>query len=381
VTRRRYLDWLRGIAVLIMIEGHTLDSWTQVADRSGPGYRWAIVIAGMGAPIFLFLAGVSLTLAASARASGGLAPLAVAVSAFKRGLWIFALAFLFRLQSWIISGGAFPRSLLKVDILNIMGVAMMFTAGLWYLGRRDAGRAALLVVATVAAALTTPLVRATPALDILPDAIESYFRPAGAATTFTLFPWAGFLAAGAALGLWLARGRTPAAERRVNWALAAIGVVVAAGAYWASFQPPLFAGTSFWTSSPAFFFLRIGILVAAVPAAYGLTAVWRGAVLEEFGKASLFVYWIHVEMVYGVLSMPIHRRLPFGWALVGFVLFSAALFGLVRLKAGWTQGGRSPKIRRNSENTGEKRVEIQADRPIQFASSVGRPPAAGDKYA
>jgi uncharacterized membrane protein len=379
VTRRRYLDWLRGIAVLIMIEGHTLDSWTQAADRAGPAYRWAIVVAGFGAPIFLFLAGLSLTLAAGARLGRGLTPQQVAAAALKRGLWIFALAFLFRLQSWIISGGP-PRALLKVDILNVMGVAMIIGAGLWYLGRRDAGRAALFVAASVAASLLTPLVRASAALAVLPDPVESYLRPAGTANTFALFPWAGFLAAGAAIGVWLARTRTPVEERRVNLALGALGILLAAGAYWASFRPPLFAGTTFWTSSPAFFFLRLGLLVAAMPAAHVVTAWWRGAPLEEFGRASLFVYWVHVEMVYGVLSLPLHRRLPFGWSLTAFALLTLLLFGLVRLKARWTAGGQAPKIRTDGENSSEKRVEIQGNTPIQFASSVGQPRAAGDKY-
>jgi uncharacterized membrane protein len=380
VTRRRYLDWLRGIAVLIMIEGHALDSWTQAADRASAAYRWAIVVAGFGAPIFLFLAGMSLTLAAGIRLGRGLTSTAVAKAALKRGLWIFALAFLFRLQSWVISGGS-PRALLKVDILNIMGVAMVAAAGLWYLGRRDSVRAALFLMATVAVALLTPLVRASPALAVLPDVVESYLRPGGTANTFTLFPWSGFLAAGAAVGIWLARTRTPAAERRVNLALAVMGVLLAGGAYWASFFPALFAGTSFWTSSPAFFFLRLGLLVAAVPAAFAITHVWRGVALEEFGKASLFVYWVHVEMVYGVLSLPLHRRLPFGWSLAAFALLTMGLFALVRLKSRWTSGGQPPKLRTNGENFREKRVEIDGNTPIQFASSVGQPRAAGDKYA
>ena len=379
--RRPYLDWLRGIAVLIMIEGHTLDSWTRVADRGRDSYQWAIVLAGFGAPIFLFLAGMALTLAGGARLSKGLAERTVAAMALKRGVWIFALAFLFRLQSWIISGGAFPRSLLKVDILNIMGVAMIAAASLWYAGRRDAGRAALFAAATIAAAMLTPVVRATPWLAGLPDPIEWYFRPAGASTTFTLLPWAGFLTAGAAVGVWLARTRAPRAERRVNLALAAIGLAMGVGAYGASFMSPLFEGTSFWTSSPAFFFLRLGVLVAAVPAAYTLTTLWRGARLEEFGRASLFVYWIHVEMVYGVLSLPLHRRLPFGWAVGAFAAFSLLLFGLVRVKKRWVEGGRAQKMRTYSENTPQKRVEIQGDSPIQFASSAGRQRAAGDKYA
>ena len=340
-SRRRYLDWLRGVAVLIMIEGHALDSWTRVADRGRDGYQWAIVVAGFGAPIFLFLAGMALTLAAGARRDRGLGAPQIASAAIRRGLWIFGLAFLFRLQSWIISGGEFPRSLLKVDILNIMGVSMTLAAVLWHLGRRDAGRATLFAGATIAAALLTPLIRATPLLTPLPDPIEWYLRPGGA-STFTLFPWAGFLTAGAAVGVWLARA-DPHGERRINLALAAIGLVMASASYGASFLPPVFEGSSFWTSSPAFFFLRLGLLVAAVPAAYLLTRFWRGAALEEFGKASLFVYWIHVEMVYGVLSLPIHRRLPFGWAVMAFVVFSFGLFWLVRLKARWSGRGRSPE--------------------------------------
>ena len=331
-----------------MIEGHTLDSWTRPADRGSEAYQWAIVVAGFGAPVFLFLAGMSLTLAAAARLARGLRARDVASAALKRGLWIFGLAFLFRLQSWIISGGAFPGSLLKVDILNVMGVAMIVAAALWYAGRRDAGRAALFAAVTIAAAMLTPLVRATPWLAALPDPIERYLRPAGGGTTFTLLPWAGFLTAGAAVSIWLARTDAQG-ERRLNAALAVIGFGMAAASYGASFLPPLFEGTTFWTSSPAFFFLRLGLLIAAVPAAYLLTRFWRGAALEDFGRASLFVYWIHVEMVYGVLSLPLHRRLSLGWVVVAFIAFTLALFWLVRVKDRWIGRGRSPEARRSDE--------------------------------
>jgi hypothetical protein len=197
--------------------------------------------------------------------------------------------------------------------------------------------------------MLTPMVRTAPSLAALADPIEWYLRPAGAATTFTLFPWAGFLTGGAAVGVWLARTRGHAEERRVNVAMAVAGLVMAVGSYGASFLPPLFDGTTFWTSSPAFFFLRLGVLTAVVPFAYALTQLWRASALEEFGKASLFVYWIHVEMVYGILSLPLHRRLPFGWALVAFGLLSLALFGLVRLKSRWIGRGRSPEGRRSGK--------------------------------
>jgi uncharacterized membrane protein len=97
VTRRGYLDWLRGIAVLIMIEAHTLDSWTVVDDRSNTAYRWAILVGGFGAPIFLFLAGIALALASGARLRTTASPAQAAARMRRRGWQIFALAFLFRL--------------------------------------------------------------------------------------------------------------------------------------------------------------------------------------------------------------------------------------------------------------------------------------------
>jgi uncharacterized membrane protein len=332
VNRRPYLDWLRGIGVLIMIEAHTLDSWTRVEDR-GHAYKQAMVIGGFGAPIFLFLAGVSLALAAGSRLRRGLSERDAAARARRRAWQIFGLAFLFRLQSAVISGGWSLQSLLKVDILNIMGLSMLAAAVLWGLGRGIGSRTLLLSSSAAAVAMLTPIIRETPMLAPLPDPIEWYFRPDPGRTTFALFPWAGFLLAGSGVGLWLDRTSAPSEERRVLVTFAALGVVMAWAGYAATFLPPIYAVTDFWTSSPTFFFVRLGVLLVALSVAY-VSMLWMPARsrIVEFGVASLFVYWIHVEMAYGVLSLPIHRRLTFGQALVGFILFSLFLFWIVTLK-------------------------------------------------
>src|SRR6476660_3601941 len=116
--RRGYLDWLRGIGVLIMIEAHTLDSWTSVAERTRASYRWAIVVGGFGAPIFLFLAGVALALAVGSRRRRGMDDAEASRRAAPRAGQVIGLAFLFRLQSLLISGGGL-RAFLKVDILSV----------------------------------------------------------------------------------------------------------------------------------------------------------------------------------------------------------------------------------------------------------------------
>jgi uncharacterized membrane protein len=320
-SRRGYIDWLRGISVLIMIEAHTLDAWTRLDARHYSTYGWAMIVGGFAAPSFLFLAGVAIVLATGSRLRRGRTPGEAAALARRRALQIFGLAFLFRLQSWLISGGDPGQALLKVDILNVMGLSMLAAAVLWSLGRSRSER-----------------------LSLLPDPIEWYIRPIPGRGTFTLFPWAGFLLAGAATGLGLDTARTAAEERRINIAFAVIGLAVAAGGYAASFLPTIYRESSFWTTSPTFFFLRLGILIVSLPVAYAWNALWTGrSVMQEFGRASLFVYWIHVELAYGVLSGPLHKTLTLGEAVSAYVLFTIALFGAAKLKdqvVDWWNTGR-----------------------------------------
>ena len=147
-------------------------------------------------------------------------------------------------------------------------------------------------------------------------------------TTFTLFPWAGFTFAGAACGVVLDLARSGAAERRANLALLAVGIGLALAALGASYLPPVHEGSRFWTTSPAFFLLRVGVIVAVLPIAYGWAMWTRGrfSVLEQFGRTSLFVYWIHVELVYGYVSYPLQRALPLPVAALAFLAFAGLMF-------------------------------------------------------
>ena len=333
MNRRAYIDWLRGLAVLVMIEAHVLDGWTSAAERARAGYRWAIVIGGLGAPLFLFLAGVTLVLAAGARQRKGLSASAIAASMRRRGWQIFGLAFLFRLQSWLISGGRFPVALLKVDILNVMGLSMVVAAGLWHLGRGRRTRTSLLVGAAILSAMIAPVAIASPLLRDLPVPLGWYFAPVPGFSSFTLLPWVGFLLAGAALGLWLVTEQEAVSDDRLASLLLALGASVAIAGFGASLLPPIYESTTFWGTSPTFFFVRLGVVVALLGLACGWTLRRPGrSVLAELGAASMFVYWIHVEMVYGAASRLLHRRLSFEQALAAYGAFCVLMFVLVRLK-------------------------------------------------
>ena len=326
-----------------MVGAHVTDAWTRPEDRSRLLYMVTVFIAGLAAPLFLFLSGLTISMAASARATK-LGHAAAASMALWRGLQVFALAFLFRLQSQLLGWGALVN-FLKVDILNVMGIAMMAAALLWGLSEKRPTRIILFAIATVAAAMMTPLVRETAMLSPLPDALEAYVRPLPGRTNFALFPWAAFVPAGAIAGELIFAARTRVKEQRLQFRLLFAGLGGIVIAYAASFRPSIYPAANFWTSSPTFFFIRLGICTAMVPLAFGVdhfhgflrrrfaigagTSDVPGRVVTTLGRSSLFVYWIHVEMAYGGIAMPLKRALPLELSLVATVALCALLYKVV----------------------------------------------------
>ncbi len=342
-NRRAYIDWMRGLSVLFMIEAHTFDAWTALTDRGTALYKAANFIGGLAAPIFLFLAGVSVAMAASSRARRGGDRAAAAWSVQKRGWQIFGLAFLFRIYTWTLSPGATIKGIFKADILNIMGPSIAAAAWLW--GRLASRRARLWAFAGLACAFTfaTPIVRNAAWIAWLPDPLEWYIRPFPKLSVFTFFPWTGFVFAGAVAGEWLDPAGTPADEWRANRRLALGGLALVAAGYVTSRLPTIYpAGWSnFWTSSPTYFFIKIGILLVLMGTIYvyvqrPFSAEPRNPAwspMLEFGRSSLFVYWIHVELAYGIFSHPIHRKLPVWGSLAAFTAFTFAIYGVTLLKS------------------------------------------------
>jgi uncharacterized membrane protein len=334
--RRTYIDWARGLAVLLMIEAHTLDAWTRAADRGSQAYAWLTVLGGFAAPFFLWLAGVGVALSAARTATGGGTRTAVVEAICRRGLEIFLFAFLFRLQAFVVSPGGQPVMLFRVDILNVMGLAIFAAGVLWPLADRVATRVVLYALVAIAIALATPIVRASPLVDALPVWMRWYVRPAGELTTFTLLPWAGFVFAGAASGVMLATVHG-AEERRLHAAFAAAAIAVIGLSWLASMRPSIYSvPASFWTSSPAWFVMRVGIVMlmfsalAAVPARReGPFDFAQGGPLGRLGRASLFVYWIHVELVYGYASWLWRRSLPLWGTVLGCAIFALLMLGAV----------------------------------------------------
>ena len=333
--RRVYIDRARGLAVLLMIEAHTADAWTRAADRHSALFSSALVLGGFAAPLFLWLAGIGLALSATRVAGAGGNRATIAGTICRRGLEIFILAFLFRVQAFVVTPGSYPVTIFRVDILNVMGLAIV-AAGLVWAAVASAGKTMPLVLwftaLAAAIALLTPIVQTAAFIDVLPLWFQWHLKPAGDLTAFTLFPWAGFLFAGAACGVILATTDNAHAERRAQFAFAVAGVALVSLGQFFSNRPAIYDHSQFWTTSPTWFAMRTGILMMALAVLYALPEgpfFTAFPSLARFGRSSLFVYWIHVELVYGYATWPLRHRLPLWGTLTACAVFSLLMYRAV----------------------------------------------------
>src|SRR6266852_3430622 len=353
--RLAYIDWMRGLACVLMFQTHCYNSWLSTDARKSALYLWSQLLGTLPAPLFIFLAGVSSAMVTQRLRDKGVARNAIARTTILRGAEIYGLGLLFRVQEFALG---YPKSpwtdLLRVDVLNILGLSMMLMGVLCWLtaaatatAEKSGVRAIVLgLVAAAAVAIVTPWLWTTHRPRWLPWPLESYINGVHIygqpqPWLFPMFPWVAFAFVGLAIGLVLL---TDWARRREASAIALVGVggmAVAALAWWLDAQSrQLYAVYDFWHTSPNFFLIRVGILLVVLLGGY----VWcrwgagqRGfSPLVQLGQTSMLVYWVHIEFVYGRFSILPKRVMSIQAATLGLLgIFLAMLLlslGRTRLK-------------------------------------------------
>jgi uncharacterized membrane protein len=366
-SRLAWIDWMRGLACVLMFQTHCYDAWLGGDARKTRFLTGSQLLGTLPAPLFLFLAGISFALVTDKLIRKGLTPAAITRTMARRGAEILAFGFLFRLQEFLIAWGWAPWSdLLRVDVLNIIGLSMIlmallcgFTLTVW---RKTGGsrqemsqsvsrwRAALVIVSIGVAALIallTPPLYTTWRPNWLPWPLESYINGCHnlgvpQSWLFPLFPWAAFAFAGLAAGFILFSDPARNQTAKTLGIFAAAGVVAILAAYGfdhSSFH--LYSVYNYWHTSPNFLMMRVGLLLVIALVSYawcrwGL-ATHGFSPLIQLGQTSLLVYWVHIEFVYGrysILPKRVQTISGASWGLLEITVFMVIL-SLVRTKIDW----------------------------------------------
>jgi len=334
--RLGYIDWMRGLACVLMFQTHCYDSWLNDSARQSTLFHWSQLGGTFPAPLFLFLAGISFALVTDKLRNRGGGAGEIARKTILRGAEIYGLGLLFRVQECLLGQPRAPwTDLLRVDELNIIGISMMLMGVLCRLAAGRTGSALAAAGMSLAIALATPPLWTTWRPRFLPWFLESYVN--GVHTfdlpqpwLFPIFPWAAFSFAGLAVGFLLVSDGARRHEAITFALLGAGGAGLAVGAWWLdSLSVRVYAVYDFWHSSPNFFLIRLGLVLMMLAACYGWcrwgAGEWGFSPIIQLGQTSLMVYWVHIEFVYGRFSILPKRAMSVTGASFGLLLIFLAM--------------------------------------------------------
>ncbi len=290
-----FLDWLRGLAAIVMLQGHTFHSFLRPELREHPVFIFSQFFGGQAAAIFLFLTGITFGLGMNKREQ--LPAWRRVTGALRRARYLFLLAIAFRVQMWIFALPNQPwTDLLRVDVLNLMGAtaALLSVTAL----ARGMQRVKWAALAGIALAALAPVMSGLETSGI-PSAVRDYFIPS--ALGFSILPWGSYLAFGLAAGSAVPFVRGGGWSRVMQWAaLCGFGLVLA-GQYFSNLPFSVYSNADFWLNSPALVACKMGVTLLLGSGAFLWTEYFSAgwSWVRLLGTTSLAVYWVHVELVYG----------------------------------------------------------------------------------
>jgi uncharacterized membrane protein len=322
-SRIVFLDWLRGLAAIVMLQGHTFDSLLKPELREQPAFIFSQFFGGQAAAIFLFLTGITFGLGMNRR--DDLPAWERITGALRRARYLFLLAIAFRLQMWIFAWPKQPwTDLLHVDVLNLMGAtaALLSVTAL----ARGTQRVRWAVLAGIALAALAPVMSGLETGRIA-SAVRDYFVPSA---SFSIFPWGSYLAFGLAAGSAVPLVRRAEWSGVMQWAALCGFALLIGGRYFSNLPFSIYSNSNFWLNSPALVACKLGITLLLGSGAF----VWTEYFSEGWswvrllGTTSLAVYWVHVELLYGRWLSSYKASLTIGECLATSAVLLLAMVGM-----------------------------------------------------
>lgn len=333
------VDLARVLAILFMVQGHALDVLLLPASRQGFIFDKWLFLRGLTAPMFLTLSGASFAIATMRRWDSHICFSPAFWKRVRRFLFFVVLGYAMHLplksfRNISFVSGAEWRDWLQVDVLQCIGIALLFLQFLVFIARTPARFAKFALGSGVAVVLLTPLLWKPGWTAHLPIFFASYFN-GNTGSLFPLFPWIGYILCGVGLGYLFARQKENLASP--SRLIAAIGSAALISGYCVSKLPfTFYQNADYWKTSPDLFLMRIGcvcVILAGLTYLSGMVSLPRHAI-QSVAQESLTIYIIHICILYGStwnlgLRQYIGPTLPFfptlGW--IVFLLLSMILMG------------------------------------------------------
>ena len=303
-----FIDLMRAIAVLQMVQGHTTDVLLADNFRNPDNliYSTWVFLRGMTAPIFMFTAGTVFTylfqlvnkpFKENPRVKKGV----------KRGLLLIFLGYLLRYPTWKVVDFSQVseyswKMFFAVDVLHLIGLSLLALLLLLYIAEKfSLNYYAVFIIATIIIFGVSPFFFKMNWNSFLPAPIAGYFYT-GTGSLFPFFPWAGYVIAGGVLGAYLARHPLVFKSSKFSLNLAIIGAALLLASMLSDVLTSMLGITTVVNSANTGLILfRIGfvLLLNALVSFISLKADSIPKILILLGRNTLLIYVVHLVILYG----------------------------------------------------------------------------------
>ncbi len=348
-TRLDFIDVLRAVAILLMLQGHLVSGTLGEAYRDSSQWWYAIwlFMRGLTAPLFFTVTGLVFTylLLKDGR------PLQENIrwkKGIRRGGLLILIGYLLKLNLGNISGLSWQSYHFTLDVLHCIGLALLCIAGLYALTRQLSRRyfGALLLFSALLVFLSDPW-RQSLDTSHLPRLLAHYVTTAHG-SVFTPLPWVGYSLFGALLGALLHWRPQLAYGYGLPAGLSIIGILTFSFSSmwlmnfhfltgWESFKTLAYSNTLFIRAGHAWVLIAIFMWVVGqmkqVP-----------KLLTSIGSETLTIYCGHYALLYGsglgfslirLLGKDLNPLQAYGSALLLILFFIALVAALPSLRAWW----------------------------------------------
>ncbi len=335
-----FIDALRAFAILMMLQGHFVDSLLAEVYRvpESAVYSTWFFMRGLTAPIFFTSSGIIFVflllkdgrpLGENIRVKKGL----------RRGIMLIALGYILKLNIFALLLLRFYDSFITVDVLHCIGIAILLLVGNYAISWKVPGLFPILLVVGGMSLFALSPVMAKVDWTFLPVLFQNFVTNANG-SVFTPIPWVGFTLLGGLLGWHI--------HRHTSWYLSIWpGVALMLTGIWMHYSSTqglrnLYEVTHFSIfaelSNNNWLFWRLGhVLIVIAIFTWGAQLFYRyiPKLFLTIGGETLTIYSVHYVLLYGtwtgigIVRLVGYRSLGPIPAAIGAVLFVVAFILLV----------------------------------------------------
>jgi len=307
-ARLIFIDVMRGIAVLWMIETHVVDVVLKNYLKTGFIYNMVNLSNGFVAVSFLFCAGAGFWLAAMKKTDD--------YKHFRPPLWVYLrrLGLILILAYWLhFPALSFQKFMLldsagwlkffECDILQTIVYSSVIALIILMLVPKIKYLPYIFGVLALIVFFTAPAVWNSDPLSVMPAFFGALFAKFPI-SKFPMFPWSGYFLAGAAFTAYFMAYEN---KKKLATILAITGLILTVGIFNFRFNLEFFPGAQdWWHCSPFHSIFRVSGAVMVFAFLFLIEKwykdKWSGNILRLCGQESLYVYVGHNMLVYGSIA-------------------------------------------------------------------------------